>query len=625
MLTIGTLFSSFFNPTASGAVPKETGLPGLEGPFRDIGNMLLHLTNSKVEVYDSFVGRRNSKSLEEVCLLIQEFFAQSNRHLFLIYYTGHGINHTGDWVFKDGELSFEMLMELWNTRPAKEDTLLLRQGRHEPAKEHLLVVSDCCFSGMWVAKARAYFGSFSPDVSFQSACQPWELAWDLGPGEGGCFTSMWLENRRMRKIFKIRRKLEKLAERALRKLKDKSGKMETHALKESYLPDNPLHLFVCVAFGGLPVDEVVKLKAAKMSSEDCEKAPLEEVIFDDGMSIDEDEENEDEEDEEDKEDEEDEDEDEDEDEEDEEDEEEEDARRSELGKTKVKPSGPVARAAGKQVSQKTAQEKSKKLSAKSSTSSSESSNSVTVKKSQVLKECKASFHLRFLSFMMNAASGDQEHAGSILVRQLIDLELERRANDSAMTAVELFSKLNPKVFVLTRALVYTFFFHDAVENLKLVEKWYIHKITRSFASSRKPAWENLVSSFSKLFTREQVEEADPVLLSDRASVVSAAPSAASSVNYEAQLSASPPLPCAFHGDSLERVEAAFRVHLTMQASDAFRIMVGDLYDNIEKAAAQYWTREEFTGILQGEYESNKIGRSFANEIVEELRKSVREE
>ena len=55
----------------------------------------------------------------------------------LIWYTGHGERDTGNWVFKDGCLTFEDIYDLYNES---------FKGRY------LYVVADCCYSGAWVVE-----------------------------------------------------------------------------------------------------------------------------------------------------------------------------------------------------------------------------------------------------------------------------------------------------------------------------------------------------------------------------------------------------------------------------------------------------------------------------------------
>jgi len=675
--------------------------------------MLLHLTNSKVEVYDSFVGRRNSKSLEEVCLLIQEFFAQSNRHLFLIYYTGHGINHTGDWVFKDGELTFEMLMELWNTRPAKEDAPLLTQGQHEPAREHLLVVSDCCFSGMWVAKARAYFGSFSPDVSFQSACQPWELAWDLGPGEGGCFTSMWLESKRIYKILKIRRKLESHIEKTLLTLHKNYNKFQQSLAKCKGFTKNPVHLFFVVALEAISLESLMEGTPPISGSADRFDFPEEMPVDDDESEDDisdlglDDEEN---------------------------------AAEMQLPDWAHHHRGWSPWARGRpsdwgrgwgqgwgqgaegddprhnshpwhewqqqqqqwqqqwqqnwqqqqqQWQQNWQQQQGQQQQqqywdprgaafqdprltgwrpnffARPSFRPDQNPRYVpppdTSKpsvKDVTYKEYLTSSLWRCLSRITRRSRGsDDDNPGLLMVKQLVSVEQEASNHDfNDATSIAFVLRLDPKLFVLTRLLLALLYLDKAIEKLKKLDKaqqavvaskpssasksssdkqappghdHHDHRHHHSHSHGRPNRFDPNLGFFARYFPflnwqgpPTEPENPTPSVApnntprsrewsdtSDQASITS-------SVDYEAQFSSSPPLPCSFIGEGVEPLEKAFGIGLTLQASDSFYQLMENLYDTMEKSVSQYWTREDFTAILTEEFEDGRVGMQFAQEFLE---------
>ena len=55
----------------------------------------------------------------------------------LIWYTGHGEKDTGNWVFKDGCLTFEDIYDLYKR---------CFKG------QYLYIVTDCCYSGSWVVE-----------------------------------------------------------------------------------------------------------------------------------------------------------------------------------------------------------------------------------------------------------------------------------------------------------------------------------------------------------------------------------------------------------------------------------------------------------------------------------------
>lgn len=53
----------------------------------------------------------------------------------MIWFTGHGVHHSGGWAFKDGEIKFKDIFELY-----------LMCFRHRL----LYLVCDCCYAGHWI-------------------------------------------------------------------------------------------------------------------------------------------------------------------------------------------------------------------------------------------------------------------------------------------------------------------------------------------------------------------------------------------------------------------------------------------------------------------------------------------
>ena len=92
----------------------------------------------------------------------------------LIWYTGHGEEDTGNWVFEDGCLKFKDIYNLY---------LGYFKGRY------LYIVTDCCYSGAWVVEcarlldrdgikcghAARYQQIF---IKVFAVCLPNEEAWD---------------------------------------------------------------------------------------------------------------------------------------------------------------------------------------------------------------------------------------------------------------------------------------------------------------------------------------------------------------------------------------------------------------------------------------------------------------
>ena len=55
----------------------------------------------------------------------------------LIWYMGHGQKNTGNWCFKDGEITLDEIIKLYTT---------YFSGKL------LYLISDCCYSGQWVRR-----------------------------------------------------------------------------------------------------------------------------------------------------------------------------------------------------------------------------------------------------------------------------------------------------------------------------------------------------------------------------------------------------------------------------------------------------------------------------------------
>lgn len=93
----------------------------------------------------------------------------------MLWYTGHGERHSGDWVFYDGTVSFSEIYSLY-----KKCFL----GRL------LYIVVDCCYSGQWVLRLAEYLtsqgigacGHCSREnnilIKVLAACKPHETAFD---------------------------------------------------------------------------------------------------------------------------------------------------------------------------------------------------------------------------------------------------------------------------------------------------------------------------------------------------------------------------------------------------------------------------------------------------------------
>ncbi|XP_065903666.1 uncharacterized protein [Dysidea avara] len=68
---------------------------------------------------------------------IRELFKECSRHGAMIYYTGYGEEHTGNWCFKDGTITFQDILKLY---------------RKYLVNKLLHIFTDCCYSGQWVVE-----------------------------------------------------------------------------------------------------------------------------------------------------------------------------------------------------------------------------------------------------------------------------------------------------------------------------------------------------------------------------------------------------------------------------------------------------------------------------------------
>lgn len=122
----------------------------------------------------------------------------------MIWYTGHGVEDSGDWVFCDGTISFRDIYDLYQK---------YFRGKL------LYIVVDCCYSGQWVQCLAEYLisqrigacGHCSREkdilIKVMAACLPHESAYDGAFSKKGVCTGDQHYRRcmyfRQSKIFKI--------------------------------------------------------------------------------------------------------------------------------------------------------------------------------------------------------------------------------------------------------------------------------------------------------------------------------------------------------------------------------------------------------------------------------------
>jgi hypothetical protein len=151
----------------------------LVGTVADINGMYKfhHVTGRKVTAM--FVTVKDS-SVEKVMAEFHSLF-NSGLHSCLLYYSGHGRADKGDWCFQNAAgtyefISLQMILHAWDQR-----------GIAFP-EQQLVIIADCCFSGVWVAELNRLMLS---DVRMQAACGATEKCVDTL--DGGLFTTVWLD------------------------------------------------------------------------------------------------------------------------------------------------------------------------------------------------------------------------------------------------------------------------------------------------------------------------------------------------------------------------------------------------------------------------------------------------
>ena len=107
---------------------------------------------------------------------LRQAFGSTDVHAFFVYYTGHGYGSDGAWYLVPGR----------NNRLAPAD--LFRSWQEslsgQSGESVLIIISDSCYSGHWVAAAeRAQLNT----VAVQSATDPKNLSFD-DEKTGGMFT-----------------------------------------------------------------------------------------------------------------------------------------------------------------------------------------------------------------------------------------------------------------------------------------------------------------------------------------------------------------------------------------------------------------------------------------------------
>jgi len=158
-------------------VTKDGTRSGLQGVLRDLMLARAFLSKNSYGIFECMHGIRLFKS--EVVGALAMFFNQEHqpKH-YVVYFSGHGDKHTGNWIFTDGELSFNEIYDIFI--------------KYSPTESCMSIVADCCHSGAWVEQVLASPASVYDvsRVAVQAACRTSEVCWDTSVG--GLFTKSWV-------------------------------------------------------------------------------------------------------------------------------------------------------------------------------------------------------------------------------------------------------------------------------------------------------------------------------------------------------------------------------------------------------------------------------------------------
>ena len=140
-------------------VDKSNPKGNLLGPKVDVANMYHLFVRSEcikvIKTFDSIdEDQKQASAKSDVLNAIKRMFNDTDRSVFILYYSGHGrspsIQHNrkgGDWVFEGIDvngnrfaefLSLNDIISAWNKRVKPND------GNNS---QKLVIIADCCFSG----------------------------------------------------------------------------------------------------------------------------------------------------------------------------------------------------------------------------------------------------------------------------------------------------------------------------------------------------------------------------------------------------------------------------------------------------------------------------------------------
>jgi len=164
----------------------------LLGVWADVGNMRIFLRKKGIDTWKVFSGVKEyswNKGYDRDTVMeeIEKAFTSTKYHDIVLYYSGHGRNAPGTplhgaWCLKGNDLDKDSehiipghIFYLWRNRTK------IKEGRK------LCIISDSCYSGIWVEAAKRLGAR---NVFVQAACRSNEKA--IEDESGGVFTQKWI-------------------------------------------------------------------------------------------------------------------------------------------------------------------------------------------------------------------------------------------------------------------------------------------------------------------------------------------------------------------------------------------------------------------------------------------------
>lgn len=165
---------------------RESSLCSLSSVVQDAYEMNHFFVNGGISKLCNMIVQRPDEDRNTMMISIHNGFSRSDLDVIILYYTGYGTKHTGDWAIAraNGEEGFDTI-SLYDILGAWDKT------KKERKKEsHLIIIADSCFSGAWVEEINTcrMQGEYSPfkNVGMIASCKSDEIC--VETREGGDFT-----------------------------------------------------------------------------------------------------------------------------------------------------------------------------------------------------------------------------------------------------------------------------------------------------------------------------------------------------------------------------------------------------------------------------------------------------